>query len=178
MLDDLPGKIDLTMKFGLKSLLGIVKICSNIEMYALKWVLSRGWGFYRFFSFFKIQTQSFWNQIKSKSSWKWQILIFLNIVFKSCHNQIKTWWFEIWNHFKSNRLFFSCFWKPVNQTWSFFQHLRSLSKVMKECWYENSAARLTALRIKKTLAAREANSGDKPVSTFPVWKSNALSMFT
>jgi len=24
---------------------------------------------------------------------------------------------------------------------------------MKECWYENSAARLTALRIKKTLTA-------------------------
>lgn len=23
---------------------------------------------------------------------------------------------------------------------------------MKECWYQNSAARLTALRIKKTLA--------------------------
>ena len=33
-----------------------------------------------------------------------------------------------------------------------FQHLRALSKVMKECWYANPAARLTALRIKKTLA--------------------------
>uniref|UniRef100_A0A7G3ANA7 receptor protein serine/threonine kinase n=1 Tax=Lutzomyia longipalpis TaxID=7200 RepID=A0A7G3ANA7_LUTLO len=30
--------------------------------------------------------------------------------------------------------------------------LYSISKVMKECWYQNPAARLTALRIKKTLA--------------------------
>ncbi|XP_058453209.1 TGF-beta receptor type-1 isoform X2 [Malaya genurostris] len=30
--------------------------------------------------------------------------------------------------------------------------LQSISKVMKECWYQNPAARLTALRIKKTLA--------------------------
>ena len=35
----------------------------------------------------------------------------------------------------------------------FFQHLRALSKVMKECWYETSEARLTALRIKKTVAS-------------------------
>ena len=35
---------------------------------------------------------------------------------------------------------------------STFQHLRALSKVMKECWYETSEARLTALRIKKTVA--------------------------
>lgn len=27
-----------------------------------------------------------------------------------------------------------------------------MAKVMKECWYHNAAARLTALRIKKTLA--------------------------
>jgi TGF-beta receptor type-1 len=27
---------------------------------------------------------------------------------------------------------------------------------MKECWYQNPAARLTALRIKKTLANLEA----------------------
>lgn len=27
-----------------------------------------------------------------------------------------------------------------------------MSKLMKECWYQNAAARLTALRIKKTLA--------------------------
>ncbi|XP_059622528.1 TGF-beta receptor type-1-like [Phlebotomus argentipes] len=29
----------------------------------------------------------------------------------------------------------------------------SIAKVMKECWYQNPAARLTALRIKKTLAS-------------------------
>ena len=33
-----------------------------------------------------------------------------------------------------------------------FQALRVMAKLMKECWYHNSAARLTALRIKKTLA--------------------------
>lgn len=32
------------------------------------------------------------------------------------------------------------------------QALRVMSKVMKECWYHNAAARLTALRIKKTIA--------------------------
>ncbi|CAH0715950.1 unnamed protein product, partial [Brenthis ino] len=31
--------------------------------------------------------------------------------------------------------------------------LSAISKVMKECWYQNPAARLTALRIKKTLAS-------------------------
>ena len=48
-----------------------------------------------------------------------------------------------------------------------FQQLKSLSKVMKECWYENPGARLTALRIKKTLAALEANK-DKPGTAFAV----------
>nr|CAD7589421.1 unnamed protein product [Timema genevievae] len=32
------------------------------------------------------------------------------------------------------------------------QALHVMSKVMKECWYQNAAARLTALRIKKTVA--------------------------
>ena len=31
-----------------------------------------------------------------------------------------------------------------------------MSQLMKECWYANAAARLTALRIKKTLANLEA----------------------
>ena len=31
-------------------------------------------------------------------------------------------------------------------------HTCNVAKVMKECWYPNPAARLTALRIKKTLA--------------------------
>ncbi|CAH3118005.1 unnamed protein product [Porites lobata] len=41
----------------------------------------------------------------------------------------------------------------VPARWSQDQALQSVSKVMKECWYGNSAARLTALRIKKTLTA-------------------------
>ena len=35
---------------------------------------------------------------------------------------------------------------------SISQALHVMSKLMKECWYQNEAARLTALRIKKTLA--------------------------
>lgn len=34
----------------------------------------------------------------------------------------------------------------------FFQALRVMGKIMRECWYANGAARLTALRIKKTLS--------------------------
>ena len=33
------------------------------------------------------------------------------------------------------------------------QPMKVMAKVMKECWFENAAARLSALRIKKTLAA-------------------------
>ena len=36
---------------------------------------------------------------------------------------------------------------------------------MKECWYENAAARLTALRIKKTLADLGANADLKLAQT-------------
>ena len=42
---------------------------------------------------------------------------------------------------------------------SFFpQHLCAMSKIMKECCYENPVARLTALRIKKSLATLGANT--------------------
>lgn len=34
-----------------------------------------------------------------------------------------------------------------------FQSLRVMARLMKECWYHNAAARLTALRIRKTLAS-------------------------
>lgn len=34
----------------------------------------------------------------------------------------------------------------------FLQSLRVMGKIMRECWYANGAARLTALRIKKTLS--------------------------
>lgn len=36
--------------------------------------------------------------------------------------------------------------------WQSHEALRSMSQLMKECWYANAGARLTALRIKKTLA--------------------------
>jgi hypothetical protein len=42
------------------------------------------------------------------------------------------------------------------------QALNTMSKVMKECWYHNAAARLTALRIKKTLANLGASEDIKP----------------
>ncbi|XP_046390406.1 TGF-beta receptor type-1 isoform X3 [Ischnura elegans] len=40
----------------------------------------------------------------------------------------------------------------IPNRWQSFEALHVMSKVMKECWYQNAAARLTALRIKKTLA--------------------------
>ncbi|XP_071044266.1 TGF-beta receptor type-1 [Parasteatoda tepidariorum] len=45
---------------------------------------------------------------------------------------------------------------PIPNRWMSCEALRVISKVMKECWYHNSAARLTALRIKKTLANLDA----------------------
>lgn len=36
-----------------------------------------------------------------------------------------------------------------------------MSKLMKECWYHNAAARLTALRIKKTIANLGAKEDSK-----------------
>lgn len=44
----------------------------------------------------------------------------------------------------------------TQKLYPFFQALRMMSKIMKECWYHNAAARLTALRIKKTIANLEA----------------------
>lgn len=35
----------------------------------------------------------------------------------------------------------------------YLQSLRVMARLMKECWYHNAAARLTALRIRKTLAS-------------------------
>ncbi|XP_064466036.1 TGF-beta receptor type-1-like isoform X2 [Ornithodoros turicata] len=40
----------------------------------------------------------------------------------------------------------------IPNRWQSCEALRVMSKIMKECWYHNSAARLTALRIKKTIA--------------------------
>ncbi|XP_064408441.1 activin receptor type-1B isoform X2 [Latimeria chalumnae] len=36
--------------------------------------------------------------------------------------------------------------------WQTYEALRVMGKIMRECWYSNGAARLTALRIKKTLS--------------------------
>lgn len=41
---------------------------------------------------------------------------------------------------------------PIPNRWQSYDALRDMAKVMKECWYPNAAARLTALRIKKTIA--------------------------
>ncbi|XP_059488366.1 TGF-beta receptor type-1 isoform X2 [Neocloeon triangulifer] len=46
--------------------------------------------------------------------------------------------------------------------WQSIDALNTMSKVMKECWYHNAAARLTALRIKKTLANLGASEDIKP----------------
>ena len=47
-----------------------------------------------------------------------------------------------------------CFVSPV-------QALRVMAKIMRECWYANGAARLTALRIKKTLSQLSQQEGIK-----------------
>ncbi|XP_033329063.1 TGF-beta receptor type-1 babo isoform X1 [Megalopta genalis] len=39
----------------------------------------------------------------------------------------------------------------IPNRWQSIEALQVMSKVMKECWYHNAAARLTALRIKKSL---------------------------
>ncbi|XP_005103381.1 TGF-beta receptor type-1 [Aplysia californica] len=40
----------------------------------------------------------------------------------------------------------------IPNRWQNIESLRVMARLMKECWYSNSAARLTALRIRKTLA--------------------------
>ncbi|GBP96485.1 Activin receptor type-1 [Eumeta japonica] len=49
------------------------------------------------------------------------------------------------------------FFSPAFQFYAIATVLAAISKVMKECWYHNPAARLTALRIKKTLATIGGN---------------------
>ena len=43
-------------------------------------------------------------------------------------------------------------WSLLAFVFLLFQALRVMGKIMRECWYANGAARLTALRIKKTLS--------------------------
>ncbi|XP_074662656.1 TGF-beta receptor type-1-like [Tubulanus polymorphus] len=47
----------------------------------------------------------------------------------------------------------------IPNRWHGHDSLRVMAKLMKECWYHNAAARLTALRVKKTLASM-ANQED------------------
>lgn len=39
-----------------------------------------------------------------------------------------------------------------------------MARIMKECWYHNAAARLTALRIKKTLGSLNSQSDVKLIA--------------
>ncbi|XP_071941725.1 TGF-beta receptor type-1-like isoform X2 [Antedon mediterranea] len=45
--------------------------------------------------------------------------------------------------------------------WSSIEAMRIMAKLMKECWYHNGAARLTTLRIKKTLDSLAAGEDVK-----------------
>lgn len=49
----------------------------------------------------------------------------------------------------------------IPNRWQSYEALRVMSQLMKECWYANAAARLTALRIKKTLANLETSEDVK-----------------
>ncbi|XP_022241418.1 TGF-beta receptor type-1-like isoform X1 [Limulus polyphemus] len=49
----------------------------------------------------------------------------------------------------------------IPNRWQSCEALRVMSRIMKECWYHNPAARLTALRIKKTIANLKAQEDFK-----------------
>lgn len=51
----------------------------------------------------------------------------------------------------------------IDSLWCSNDCLRSLHKIMQECWYENGNARLTALRVKKDLKAVKEEEGVKIV---------------
>lgn len=53
-------------------------------------------------------------------------------------------WYQTWHLCAANVV--------VGLSVSGLQALRVVGKIMRECWYSNGAARLTALRIKKTLS--------------------------
>lgn len=61
------------------------------------------------------------------------------------HTHTHTQWKHISNQMDAN-VTLSVLPVPVSQA------LRVMGKIMRECWYANGAARLTALRIKKTLS--------------------------
>ncbi|NP_001084084.1 transforming growth factor beta receptor I S homeolog precursor [Xenopus laevis] len=49
----------------------------------------------------------------------------------------------------------------IPNRWQSCEALRVMAKIMRECWYANGAARLTALRIKKTLSQLSQQEGLK-----------------
>ncbi|XP_060554498.1 TGF-beta receptor type-1-like isoform X2 [Ruditapes philippinarum] len=49
----------------------------------------------------------------------------------------------------------------IPNRWQGQEALRVMARIMKECWYHNAAARLTALRIKKTLSSLNTQSDVK-----------------
>ncbi|XP_029548147.1 TGF-beta receptor type-1 isoform X3 [Salmo trutta] len=49
----------------------------------------------------------------------------------------------------------------IPNRWQSCEALRVMAKIMRECWYANGAARLTALRIKKTLSQLSQSEGIK-----------------
>ncbi|XP_063063289.1 TGF-beta receptor type-1b isoform X1 [Engraulis encrasicolus] len=49
----------------------------------------------------------------------------------------------------------------IPNRWQSCEALRLMAKIMRECWYANGAARLTALRIKKTLSQLSHQEGIK-----------------
>ncbi|CAL9690322.1 unnamed protein product [Knipowitschia caucasica] len=51
----------------------------------------------------------------------------------------------------------------VPNQWQSCEALRVMGKLMRECWYANPAARLTALRVKKTVSQLSINSDVKLV---------------
>lgn len=63
---------------------------------------------------------------------------------------VPNWWqsYEVLSPLNSPYPYFS---GPDCCSWC-LQALRVMGKIMRECWYANGAARLTALRIKKTLS--------------------------
>ncbi|KAM8829633.1 LOW QUALITY PROTEIN: activin A receptor type 1Ba [Synchiropus picturatus] len=48
--------------------------------------------------------------------------------------------------------------------WQSYEALRVMGKIMRECWFSNGAARLTALRIKKTLSQLSVEEDVKDVT--------------
>ncbi len=88
---------------------------------------------------------------------------------------------------KPQNVWFHGFFKPLLCNWLFYSYpksivffvssqcLRAMLKLMSECWAHNPASRLTALRVKKTLAKMVESQDIKIWSVFPpmpVWEKS------